>query len=664
MRALALAATLLLVPAMARGFVYVEHSYLTDRACRAALEQLAPTVGPDAPLARRARYLALALACPTPWRAPYCADGEKQAESWLSRPDGPPAESGDHPATLGDLSALGDHVSRLGPVRGLERAGTEGLVGTVYGWLAQPPGDIGGIVGDVAEEVCRGEPAVPWARLDADVDAALAAADAGFADLPAHLMDPLRRGPITLGPTDPDVLFTFDNPHYLDLNLRNHDHFGRAAHAAWLGLHAAAVAAGRRPCAETIGLDADALEDLADDGAAAFAAVPWDDLPTADRHRRGCALLGSLVAARLRLWAAAADPALVAPVRDVVGRLDAARPDDPLLTHAAAALAGLTLEGMGLHFLQDALAGGHLRTDRNARGLGETRYAHDADNRRGVEAAVTTRAGTYRLVAFGDSTLVGDAGDAPARCDAATPDAAVSACLLRHQRGVVVAVGAASLVDWALGGRFYAERAPAEPGCATLTGAERFACLHLPTAPPVPTGDLVAAPPAQTLERGALPLPPPPFRYESVVAAYSLDASGGPPQVGGRLVLLSELGAWANWMTSYDIGFQATLGAAPQYVSEWAYRFHWRWAARFVVHAAPIVYGGLEDFDHGVEAFTGLAPSAGMTLLPEGWIKAPFQFDISWRMPLRLGDTVDGWFGDAVRVEAHWLELSLGLAFM
>ena len=65
-----------------------------------------------------------------------------------------------------------------------------------------------------------------------------------------------------------------------------------------------------------------------------------------------------------------------------------------------------------------------------------------------------------------------------------------------------------------------------------------------------------------------------------------------------------------------------------------------------------------------VSVLWGLGPNVGMTLLPEGWTKIPLEFTFSYRFPLTLLNSRYGLTTEAIRGEAHWLELSIGLAFM
>lgn len=629
-------------PAPAWALDYLEHSWATDRACAEALARLAPAVATDPALG--ARYVALGLVCPERPTRRYCVNDLKQAQAQLNLLE---VGSGEHGVTLGDFAALPDHYSRFGPVRGLERAGV-GLLEDVLGWLGDGRGAVGGIIDDVAEEACDGA-AVPWDVVEADVSAELAALrrDGHLASVPAPARAALERLVPSQGPHDPHALLSFDNPHFLDLVLRNHGHFGDAAYRTWAGFHATAVDIAARGCPAVLGLDDDVLEDIADDAGGRFAEVPWDDLDPKALRERGCDLLRDRVSRRVTRWLERADPTLTAPVRASPPPTDA----------VVAALMAVVFEGAGLHFLQDDLAGGHLRTDRTAvSGLADSRFTHDLDGDLGVSARLDTLFGSARFVAYGDGRLLGAPLAASTDCEAlpATTREATTACLLRRQRGLLVATTAASLVDWALGGAAY--QPPAGQSCDDEPSARAFVCRALPMRP-VSAGVPPGAATPQTLARGELPVPPPPFSYESVLVAADFDATGGPPRMGVRLELLTELGAWAGWMRSYTVSVLVQPASdRARYDLEFAHLFHFRWAARFLVNAGPFVYLGATGLGDDPDIAAGVGPDLGLSFLPEGWTQAPLEVTFSWRMPVRVVGPVE--------VEAHFIEAAIGLAFM
>ncbi len=654
---------LLALPSRALAFDYLEHSYFSDRACLEAQRRLAPLAARDERIALR--YAALSLFCPESWKRPYCGDDYKQLEGSLNRLEQPPAEDGDHAITLGDFAALPDHLTAWGPIRDLPRADRDGMTLRAFEWLGET-GDAGGVISDVAEDACETDELVDWPALEKDVSAGIEALAGPPFQIPRELLLPTARAELNRGPHDPAGPYSFDNPQYLDLVLRNHHHFGVPAWATWSGFHSAAAAIASSSCEARLAFGAGTREDLADD-VPGFDAIDWDALDEPALRKRGCELLAEKVRLRLIEWSKRADPELVDPIRPLLARLAEQGSAATVAPQLVPLFTSLVFEGGGLHFLQDSLAGGHLRLDRSAYGLEDSRYEHDTDGQHGVAASVATRDGKSAFVAFGDSYLLGDAGVRVERCDwpvlgAASPQE-VTACLLQHQRGLVAASSTAALLDWAHGGLMFEG---GRDGCADADPSVDFACRRLPTRAPLAAGYDLGAPVPSTIPEGTLPVPPPPFSYQSMLFSTAVDASGGPSQLGVRMVFLSSLGERANWMTSYHVGLLTTLGRAEhaQVLSEFSYMFHWRWAARFLVNAGPFVYGGLRGFGQSVTPFTGVGPNVGISVLPEGWIRLPLEVSVSYRLPITLLDGRHGFSAQGIGIEAHWIELGLGLAFM
>ncbi len=667
-------------PQSAGAYNYLEHTFFTDRACLETQRRLITRMEQgEASPETIARYLALSLSCPESWDKPYCVDGYKQLESGLNRLEAEPEVSGDLAATLGDFAALPDHLSQNGPVRGLSRVGDTGLTLETWRWLAEDPRDAGGVIGDVSEDACEVDDLVPWERVEHDISTALGKLhENGDLDaVPAELMTPMARAPIPKGPTDPAGVYSFDNPHYLDLVLRNHSHFGSQAYGAWVGYHSAAVSMNQRSCEQIIGFDADQLDDLADD-LESFNRLDWDELSSSQRRRSGCAMMRTAVHRRLIEWAARADAELVAPVVQSIAGLGPAHGASRLdLDAVVVALSSLVMEGAGIHYLQDGLASGHMRTIRSKEQLDEVRYDHDADNRDGVAALLQTRSGNYPFVAFGDNYLLGPAlTDRPLDCDLGEIDpdgvipAAVSGCLIQHQRGLLVAATQASLLDWALGGTLYDE--PEEAAAQTPESCERddeleaFICRTLPARTTRVTGeDNSAGQVLSRLHHGSIPVPPPPFGYQALSFNIGLEATGDASQFGLHLTLLDELDRRANWLVSHRTGIRTTFGDADlnQFVADYSYGFHWRWSARFLVDARAEVFTGLRGLDEDVAFFTGLAPHVGVTALPEGWTKLPLELTLSYRLPMVFYGSDGGFFGNGF-IDGHWIMFGLGLAYM
>ncbi len=627
----------LLYPLQSWSFDYLEHSFFSDQACFEAQKRLVQRLkeAPSDPLL--ARYLALSLFCPQRWDRPYCLDEYKQLEGSINLLAEPPVESGDHPITLGDIVALPDHLSLFGPVRGHPRAVRPGLSLRLMEWMSEP-GDAGGVEADVAEDACETEEPVPWAQLREQLSQALAAP---LETLPKRLLQDARRAPAPFGPHDPPTAHSFDNPHYLDLVLRNHHHFGAEAYGAWLGFHGVAQEILRRGCRESMGIDPEELEDLSEDHPP-FEALDWEELKPTEGRALGCALLGQLILEHLGVWFQRADPQLTQAVSvPLQALLD--QPKSPrslnILEQSATALLSLIMEGSGLHFLQDSFAGGHIRTDRGAWGLSDSRYVHNRDNQHGVITGFATAIAQQEFMAYGDRYLLAPPLlQGPLKCTQARRPQEITECLLRHQRALLVGASVASLLQWAEGPNFE----DPSTGCSS-PGIGRFICERLPTQALRPPDQLHALKPA--LAAGTLPTPPPPFAYQSILFSYRLRIGEDQDQSGLRLVFLSELDDFANWMTSYQFGVNQGEGL------EFAFLFHWRWAARFLVNAGPYLYAGESS---------GLGPRLGFSFLPEGWTQIPLEIDLGYRLPFRLMKGSDPGF----QFEGHWLELAIGLAFM
>lgn len=655
----ALAAAFLFVAAApVAAFDYLEHSYFGDRACGVAQEVLGERIREGrANQAEVDRYFALAVVCPNRRPANYCADDVKQAEANLNRL----AEPGELAATFGDFAALPDHVSRFGPVRGMPAPADEmGLLATAFEWLASEPEALGGIIGDVAENACESEP-TPWARVETDVTAYLTElrADGGRSHESAHL-SPLTRAQVPRGPRDPAGVYSFDNPHFLDLVLNDRNHFGERAFGTWLGFHSTAVDLAGRSCEQVMGFDGDALADLAE-GLPAFADLDWDALQPAALRAQGCAVLAERVRRRLLEWRERADPAIVAPVAGVFGRY--AAPGTAALDAVVVGVMALVFEGSGLHYLQDGLSAGHLRTTDSQRALENRRFEHDFDNRHGITARTPTAGGENVFVAYGDSYLLGQALTESPDCTAPSTPEAVSDCLIRKQRGILVAASTASVLDWSLGGPMYGD----VKGFCGGEGAEaRLICRSLPLGSTRAAGYRETAATDLRLIATPLAVPPPPFTYQSFTMNASMDAAGSANQLGLDMAFYSAIGRDAGWLTSYRYGLRMAEGEreARRFSSDFGYGFHYRWAARFLLDFEPFVYAGFRGVSPDREFEMGIGPKVGFTALPEGWVKIPLEIGFAYRLPFRLLTTEDGVLRDAVDLEAHWLQITLGLAFM
>ncbi len=650
---------MLAVPRPAWAFDYLEHLWFTDDACRRVQDELAaqPIIGEQKVRA----YLALALACPVRWEQPYCTTRHKQATGHLNLAP----RLGAYSATLGDYSALADHVSRQGPIKHVPRAGRRGLVHETLEWLADGERGVGGVIGDVAEDACetKGRADIQGVTRDIDETTTKWFAAGAMPDVPRAWLGSLAHSAVQRGPHDPPMKYSFDNPHYLDLVLRNHHHFGDDAHDTWNGFHGTALQMRARTCAEIIDVDADTAEDLADtiDG---YEKVDWDDYGPDELPERVCGMLGEVVRSRLLTWAEAAPTDRVEPVQSVLDRLE---DDDPKLVIANAAiidgvlvdLLSLVFEGTGLHYLQDGLASGHMRTIRSREALVEVRHDHDADNRDGVAAVMRTMTGTTSFVAWGDGYLLGK--PPTPTCDpGATEPPAVTTCLLRNQRGIISAGSQASLADWVLGGVAYDEAVK----CDGPLG--RRVCVGLPTSAPRIAGRPQPDVSTVRLQPGVLPVPPPPFSFESLSLALQYAPWEQTPSLALRLATFAELDIPAHWMTSWQFRMESALGPEPadqSLVTDVGFGFHYRFYARVMLDLVPVAFAGLRDFGNGVDVFAGLAPRAGFTFLPEGWVKIPIEFTLYADYPLVFASTKGGFF-DEVADRLPRAGLGFGLAFM
>lgn len=647
----------LFAPTHALAWDYLEHSWFTDVACAHAQAMLAAELAdrPDDRL--KARYVALGLYCPVDDPVDYCHDGYKVTRGALNLVQNP-AETGDFSVTLGDIAALPDHVSRFGPVRRIENAQDDGLVLRTLEWLTRR-GSAGGVIEDVAEDACETDLA-DFAGAKKDIEAALnqIRAHEGYEAVPHGLLLPGMRDQPPKGPEDPTARYSFNNPHYLDLVLRNHTHFGEQAFSSWVGFHSAALAISQMRCEELVPSDPDVMEDLADDSA--LEDTHWEELGPA-YGRTACDFFGQNLRDRLAFWLKSAPASTTAPVRGFVANLTPEQADQVVVE-----LLALVFEGSGLHFLQDGLASGHMRTVRSRESLSEVRHDHNIDNQRGVVANMDTRAGEHVFWAHGDTYLLSHIPGLGCVMDWQTlgqtehplPDV-LTACSIRHQRGVLAASTSASLLDWAVGGPAFEESSE----CGGLDTIEGWICHTLPTRATVVSGANAPVHRVDALKYGTLPVPPPAYSYESLSVRVGLDIPDNRTQLGVKLSFLEQLDHTGHWMTSYRVGLHTTLGGGPdnQWVIDASYQFHYRLSARFMFEAGPFLFGGLRDV-YSPSFFTGVGPSVGIAALPEGWINMPLEISLTYRLPLVMFTSNNGFFADDL-VDGHWLQAGLGLAY-
>ena len=648
----------------ARAFDYLEHSYFTDQSCREAMtliENRLRQVPADVTL--QARYIALGLLCGQ--RAEkYCDKGRKQWTGFINEAF---ITNGDHPLTMGDYSAMVDHTSNFGSLRGIEHLRKRGMITTTL--LALKPGTevIDDQVEDIAEEACETEKKPDYRLIEEQV--------AGYLNRSRQLKHPpslkpqmlsqRRRVAVTPGPQDNATLFTIENPHFLDMQLYNHNHFGRKAYRAWLGYHDAAIAVGFEKCEDVLRLSRGDIEDLAED-INGFNEIDFDDLEKTEFRKKSCSLVKELVRRRILQWQNVRNSSFTPGSVSALKQVSSA--NDLLLDKVTVNLISLVLEGAGLHHLQDSMSGGHVRTDRNARGLWETRMNHDFDSKYGVVARFSSHKNQLDFIAYGDTYLLGSTrADTMSPCESASStmeNHSVTACHLANQRGLLVASNSASILDWALGGVMYRPSTTFESGRPSCNGQiEEHICQFLPTGPVVPAGmaDNVSK---DFLQHETLPVPHPPIDYESLKIITAYDPGANVSQLGASVSLLSGLGSSGHWMQSYNFAFLTTLGGTnqQQFLHEFSYKIHFRFATRFLFHLGALTYFGFEGLDNRFNLFYGLGPNAGITLLPEGWTKIPLEISLSYRAPWRFVETDKRFYGQ--KLDAHWIEFAIGLAFL
>lgn len=653
-----------------KAFDYLEHLYFTDHACQEVLEQLlielnSEDIQSNLPLKLKLtqRAIALALLCPIDDGRAYCSDGRKLALGALTPLSERPEDGGDYSLTLGDLAALPDHIAEFGRTPLIPRAQKDGLMTNALLWIAQEEGGVDGTLEDVAEDACEGAELVDWHRVQKDIkDGYLHLHQDGFPQLPQAYLSSTLRAPLKKGPSDPAGLYSFDNPHYLDLVFRNHHHFGEHAYRAWLGFHTVATDLADLPCHLIISDDDDLLEELADEWPR-FRDIDWSGLPKDQRAIQGCELLQHMIQVRLEGWIQSLTPAKLQQWSTHL-RMGLSELSKGLISPVLS----LIYEGSGLHFLQDSLAGGHMRTIRTRGGLQEARYDHDQDNQYGLVARHITSKKATNFVGYGDSYLLGfgpvieadpqgnDSLTDP--CEGEHNSIKGARCALRVQRAIIANSTVGSLIDWAHGGLLFENESR-----ASSARLRHLVSVTLPTIPPgVASGSSQNQP---HLQRSDLPVPPPPFSYQSLSHRLGLDLAGGAPRFTLQLGLLDTLGSFAHWLTSYRMGLNTTLGSDlnTSWSLEGGYAFHFRWAARFTIDMGILGYLGWRDFNRDVDTYLGLSPIVGFTILPEGWLKMPLEASVNYQIPLTFYDQSVGFPGLDL-IEGHYLGVSLGLAFM
>jgi hypothetical protein len=644
-------------PHHAYAWDYLEHAWFTDVACQKAQAMLAERIKVDPSEDLKAKYVALGLFCPVDDTRIYCKDGQKVVRGALNLIRDP-SESGDYSITLGDIAALPDHVSRFGPLKNVPNAQDDGLVLRALEWLTGD-GTVGGVIESVAEDACETDVADFEGASDQVAESYHQIHDHdGLEPVPRSLLLPGLRTPPAKGPEDPTTLYSFNNPHYLDLVLRNHTHFGELAFGSWVGFHSAALRVSEMSCQDLVPPDPDVMEDLAEEST--FADLDWSELGP-KYGSTACHVFSERLRSRLEFWLKNAPAAVTDPVRGYVAGITQAQSEAVLVQIVA-----LVFEGSGIHFLQDGLSAGHMRTVRSRESLSEVRYDHNLDNLRGVIANMDTRAGEHFFWAWGDTYLLSKTPTPACSMDWQTlgntqfPIAEmVTACSIRHQRGLMAASTAASIMDWGTGGPAFDEHAK----CGELDTIEGWICRTLPMRAAIVSG--ANTPPHRTvaLQYGTMPLAPPDYSYESLSVRVGLEIPEKITQLGVKVSFLEQLDHPGHWLTSYRFGLHTTLGDAKnnQWVLDGSYQFHYRVSARGMIEAGPFLFGGLRDIG-SPSFFAGVGPSIGVAFLPEGWLNMPLEITVTYRLPLVMFSSQNGFFHDEL-IDGHWLQFGVGLAY-
>ena len=582
---------LVFIVSNAHGFDYLEHSFFTDSASYEAQLILKNKIQSKRDLAK---YYALAIYCPRNWKNDYCRDDYKVAQALINIPEEFKPFSESHSLSLGDISALPDHTDKFGAVKNVPALNKEGLLTIVLDWMLEDEGEADGYVEDVAEDACETDGLVSWEQVKKNQT-----------KKPYIYEDYFKMGAraqIKKGPSDPAGAYSFDNPQYLDMVLKNHHHFGEKAYQTWLGLHQAAIDFSMQSCEELL------------------------------YHDESCNTFYKQIKKRIELWHKHADPSIKVPLKKI---------DQNLLSLTFSSLVGLTFEGLAIHFLQDNLAGGHIRTNREALNLEDARYYHDEDGKHGVLAEFTNKKKRTKYISYGDGFLLGKGAGEKIECpNKKTNDKrAISNCHLHKHRTLLQGSTKDSILHWASEGKTIGEYLPTES--VKVAGS---------SINPVST----------TISGGTLPTPRPDFSYQSVSISSASDQSTKDLQLGARLNFLSSLGSNAGWLTSFNYGLYQTQGEnLRQYHTEFSFGFHWRWAARFLLNAAPYVQAGRKIAGGNKFTEIALGPRLGMTFLPEGWIRLPLDVTLSWKRPYSVYKS-----NDSYSQHGQWIEISIGLSFM
>ena len=631
----------------AAAWSYLEHSFLTDRSCYEVLKLTEHDLSQDGDnQSLGAKYIALSLLCPTEWHTEYCVDRKKSPVAYVNSN----IKEGQHGITLGDYTGLADHISQFGPVEGFPRLKKSGLLSDSLLWLDPDENQLKGELAKITRRTCSSSEVVDWTGVEQDLSKMNLSTSTM---IPSDHLDPNQRSKLTHSLEGISGIYSIINPHYLDLVLLNEHHFGEQAYSTWLGFHSTAMEISISHCEDVLSPDGRSYKALSNPGN-----PDWNSLSEDQKAAQSCRVLNNAIGKRIERWHQNASPA---QQQLVSGFIDQVEWREQVSMNALA----LMFEGLGIHFLQDSLSGGHVRVDRAVHSLSLARYLHDEDSKNGVITTMGSREGTRQFVAFGDGYLLTRPTDQPAKhCDWEQIDSKDDrlACLIQYQRQLMVQTTSASLADWVLGGSLYQPEVECQK-----SKAQQLVCNQMPTRASVATGLNIIADEPIYIRRGTLPEPPPPYSYQSLSLLWSIDGAGYATQTGLNIRFLEEMDQMARWLHSWDVSLLSTSRKeeAGEAVMQISHLFHRRISTRFLVNMGPLFQSGLRGFGDDVTYFMGLGGYAGFTALPEGWTKIPLEISLNYRSPHTLFDTQFGGFTrEAIQREGHWIEVSLGLAFL
>lgn len=605
------------------AFNYLEHSYFSDLACTISLEKIKKqkVVSQE----QKAQFLALSLLCPIDMNVNYCHKGYKQVKAFINSIYGNPAKKGKHSVSFGDYVAWADHTPNYGPLKGIPRAQRKGLVYQLEDWLNLQNESIGGVLEDVAEDSCETEIAIPWDQHKESIYSQLRSGT----QVSTRYSLPSQRKALIKGPYDPAGLYSFDNPQYLDLVLNNHHHFGDRSYQTWLGYHATSISLRNKNCLEVYG------------------------------DKNSCRRFQSLLKKRVLEWEKVADSKSISILKSELFKLNNKNINEShiFLDKLGVSLVSAIYQSAGIHFLQDNFSGGHLRGNRGDLNLEDARYFHDEESKHGVFANFTSSTDHFSFMAYGDDYMLGPGPTSKFQnCNLkkiGNPEHN-TLCSWVQQKGMLVAASSASILDWYHGGTLY------EKDCDNQKYP--FICKNLPTHP-IQSSTSVGLQSIKRIVRASLPQPPPSFSYQSLAFSHSFNQDNEILNSGIKMSFLSSLGREAGWLTSYNLGLNYAKGDSyGKNNLEFSYMFHWRWAARFLVNAAPYLEYG-EQVKSGVKKnVLGIGTIFGISLLPEGWIRLPLELNFSVKTPLNLYDPNK--LKTKSAENSQIFEVSIGLAFL